>query len=371
MPHYLIKLWLFAALLFAFELSIAQGVPDSISYQAIVRDASGNELVNQFVTIEFAIRKDAVDGPIYFEEFHDLIPTNQFGLFTANIGGGVNTGSGQYATLGELPWNTGIYFMEVRASLPGSGTTVIIGTSQLMAMPYAFYANESATALAADTVMNEADGDPTNELIQNFSLSGNTITIEENNVTQSVTINDNSQFNEIITNISLQNDTSLIVTEASITTNYDLSDLAYVTWQKTNNTIYNNSATVGINTTSPTSTLEVNGSVSLKLEKLNTPGSFTIGADLNEEAAVFLCDVSAGAISITLPPAASCEGRIYKFKKKDIAASGINLSLISSNNEIEGGDDFTIGANFLMEFATLMSDGIGWNVIDYSFYTGP
>jgi hypothetical protein len=371
MLQYLIKLWLFATLLFAYELSIAQGVPESISYQAIVRDANGNELVNQFVTIEFAIRKDAVDGPIYFEEFHDLVPTNQFGLFTTNIGGGVNTGSGLFNSLGELPWNTGIYFMEVRASLPGSGTVVILGTSQFMAMPYSFYANESALALSADTVMHEADGDPTNELIQNFSITGTTLTIEENNIQHSVNIGDVSAYNEIITNVTLQNDTSLIITEGDITTNYNLSDLAYVTWNKTNNTTYNNSATVGINTATPTSTFEVNGSLSLKLLKVNIPGSYIIGGNLNQDVAVYLCDVTAGAVTITLPSAASCAGRVYKFKKRDSASVGNNLTVLSTNNEIEGEDDFTLGANFLMEFATLISDGIGWNIIDYSFYTGP
>jgi hypothetical protein len=128
---------------------------------------------------------------------------------------------------------------------------------------------------------------------------------------------------------------------------------------------------VGINTATPTSTFEVNGSLSLKLLKVNIPGSYIIGGNLNQDVAVYLCDVTAGAVTITLPSAASCAGRVYKFKKRDSASVGNNLTVLSTNNEIEGEDDFTLGANFLMEFATLISDGIGWNIIDYSFYTGP
>ncbi len=374
MFHFLTRLGLSVLLLFVSCSLFSQSVPDSISYQAIVRDANGAELANQFVTIEFAIRGDSVNGTIYYEEFHDLIPTNQFGLFSTFIGGGVATGNGLFELLGELPWASISFFLEVRATLPGTGQTQLLGTSQLLTVPYSFYADRSGTAQLAYEVLNEGDGDPTNEVITGYYLDFPNLIIQEGNSEFPVDLTDlgiTANSNEI-NDVHIEQDTLLVITESgNMPESYDVSELAYATWAKAGTSLHNNSAQVGINSVNPQSTLEINGSLSLQLEIINAPGSYSLGTDLNANATVYNADVTDGDVLIYLPLASTCYGRVYKFKKRDDNSSGNNLSLISAVGEMEGDDDFTLGAALYMEFATLISNGVMWYVVDYSFIYEP
>lgn len=374
MFHFLTRLGLSVLLLFVSCRLFSQSVPDSISYQAIVRDANGAELANQFVTIEFAIRGDSVNGTIYYEEFHDLIPTNQFGLFSAFIGGGVNTGNGLFELLGELPWASISFFLEVRATLPGSGQTQLLGTSQLLTVPYSFYSDRSGTAQLAYEVLNEGDGDSTNEVITGYYLDFPNLIIQEGDSEFPVDLTDlgiTANSNEI-NDVHIEQDTLLVITESgNMPESYDVSELAYATWTKAGTSLHNNSAQVGINSVNPQSTLEINGSLSLQLEIINAPGSYSLGTDLNANATVYNADVTDGNVLIYLPLASTCYGRVYKFKKRDDNSSGNNLSLISAVGEMEGDDDFTLGAALYMEFATLISNGVMWYVVDYSFIYEP
>src|SRR5262249_35855766 len=72
--------------------------------------------------------------PVYQE--HHTIVTNQFGLFSLSIGGGtVDAG-----TFSQINWGSGPKFLEVGLELSGSAVYVAMGTSQLLSVPYALYA---------------------------------------------------------------------------------------------------------------------------------------------------------------------------------------------------------------------------------------
>ena len=51
-------------------LIFAQTVPQGINYQAVARDAAGNELINQSLTIQFSIISDVSAGTISWQETH-------------------------------------------------------------------------------------------------------------------------------------------------------------------------------------------------------------------------------------------------------------------------------------------------------------
>ena len=372
MPQFLTRFWLSTSLLLMIIAVQAQDVPDSISYQAVVRDINGNELANQFVTIQFSILHESATGPIFFQEFHDLISTNQFGLFSTNIGGGVPTGNGLYTTLGEIPWNSGLYFLEVSATLPGSGDTQILGTSQLLTVPYAFYADKAGVA---ETVLNEVDGDPTNEIITDFYIELPYLYVEEGDALFQVNVNelglgvspDNDPSNELIDDIQVQDDSLLIVTEGPNTLTFNLAEIAFATWHKNDFAVYNTTDRIGIGTAVPTSTLDVNGSISMAFETV-TAGNYTMdNISLNAHAAVYICNVSSGDIFITLPQASSCAGRVYKFRKYNPTLTSSDVSILPYSGEtIDGNDDYTLSLA-LPEFLTIISTGVEWIVIDHAF----
>ena len=118
----------------------SQGTPALISYQAVLRDTQGTIVSNQSVSLEFAIRLNDVMGEIIFEENHPIITTTLFGVFTAQIGSGIPTGNGLYTGLDEIPWHQNIYFVEVRAILPGQAVPSRLGCPPLGSLPAYPYA---------------------------------------------------------------------------------------------------------------------------------------------------------------------------------------------------------------------------------------
>ena len=77
-------------------------------------------------------------------------------------------GSGDFSA---IDWSMGPYFVKVGLDpIGGNNYNLIMGTSQLLSVPYALHST------TADTALNEADGDPSNEL-QDLSVNGDTIFI--------------------------------------------------------------------------------------------------------------------------------------------------------------------------------------------------
>lgn len=314
--------------LFAVLLSIAaqaQVFPPGISYQAVMRDINGEELSNTSVSVDFTIRKNTMDGQVVFEESHHLVATNQFGLFTVIIGNGVNTGTGIFNSLVEIDWGNDHYFLEVRAIIPGQGNPQVLGVSQLLAVPYAHYAAK------ADSVINEADGDPENELIEDISLDGLVLSIVENGQENSV----------------------------------DLGPVGYATWNKNVGVVYNLNEKIGIATATPQSSLSVNGSIAAKVLKIS--GEQFIMNSLNADIHVIICDVTSNNIHVNLIEASSCSGRIYKLRKFFSGANtSNNVQLTPATGEfIDGLSSFSMDHS-LAEYITIVSDGIGWYLIDHS-----
>src|SRR5690606_17505921 len=108
--------------------------PEKINYQAVARDASGNPLVNQTLNVTYQIRQSSPTGTSVYTETHSGISTNQFGLFTAEIGGGTPS----VGTFAGINWGAGLYYLYVEVN----GDP--IGSSQLLSVPYALYAKQSA-----------------------------------------------------------------------------------------------------------------------------------------------------------------------------------------------------------------------------------
>jgi hypothetical protein len=106
-----------------------------MNYQAIVRDASGGPLANQSIALRFTVKNGSITGDTVYQE-GDTATTNQFGLFTMQIGGGIPLSG----TFSGINWATGAKYLEVELSLDGGFTFTALGTTQLISVPYALYA---------------------------------------------------------------------------------------------------------------------------------------------------------------------------------------------------------------------------------------
>ena len=117
---------------------IAQTVPQGINYQAVARDTNGVELTNQSLTIKLSVISGSSTGVVSWQETH-AVTTNDFGLFTAVIGGGTSTGSGSSATFDVVDWGSGNHYLKIEID-DGGGTYTDMGTNELLSVPYALMA---------------------------------------------------------------------------------------------------------------------------------------------------------------------------------------------------------------------------------------
>lgn len=120
-------------LLFLFIGAIAYSqVPQGFNYQAIYRDAQGNPIAEQNVTVQFTIINGSINGATVYSETQSA-QTNQFGLFTLVIGQGTPV-SGDFS---NITWGDGSKFLKVEVD------ENLLGTTQLLSVPYALYAEKS------------------------------------------------------------------------------------------------------------------------------------------------------------------------------------------------------------------------------------
>ena len=152
-------------ILLAFWVSAFAQVPQSFKYQAVVRGNSGNVLVNQLVSFQLTILKDNPNGVVVYSERQNL-STNSYGIVNINVGTGTII-SGDFAT---IAWGSFAHFIKVEFDAAGGNNFQFMGTSQILSVPYALYAESAGSAA------NDNDTDPTNEL-QNLSLTNNSLSL--------------------------------------------------------------------------------------------------------------------------------------------------------------------------------------------------
>ncbi|MFP4557696.1 MAG: hypothetical protein ACLFNU_12580, partial [Bacteroidales bacterium] len=107
--------------------------PQGFNYQAIVRNAEGEPLQNQTVSLRISLL-DNQESP-YYSETH-LYTTSPQGLVSIVVG------NGQDATgnISDIPWDTGEVQIMVEVDPDGSNTYELIGISTIQSVPYALYA---------------------------------------------------------------------------------------------------------------------------------------------------------------------------------------------------------------------------------------
>ena len=275
---------------------MAQSVPIGINYQAVARDASGNELINQNIDIRLSIISGSPTGEVEWEEVHFEVTTSQFGLFNIVIGQGICS-NGTVTSFEDIPWGDDLHFLKVEIKFDNEYLTM--GTMQFLSVPYALYAQKSlepgpqgppgpAGDPASDDqvlsydpqshilslenddnpvdlsgLINDADADPDNEL-QILNLSGNKLqikTLSDSTLINTVDI-DASPVNEI-QDLRIEGN-ELYITRNSDSTRIDLSPYLDNTDEQDLSLIQNllsiengSTVTLNYNDTSATNELQV------------------------------------------------------------------------------------------------------------------
>lgn len=342
MKH-LIKTLCLAVLCASATLGFAQS-PQAISYQAVARTLEGGPLIDASLIIKIGIVATSINGNLMWEEEH-AVTTDGFGLFGLSIGTGTSTGNGLSPSFAQLNWGATSYFLSVEVD-DGNGFE-LLGISQLLSVPYALYAENA---------------DPTDELITDFYYENDSLIIDEAGIEHVLDIGPmlaEALNGESINLVQLVG-TDLNIIEGDEAFVVDLSSIADDgDWEVNDGVVYNSNTNVGIDTPSPTSSLTVNGSIAFKVEQLQGP----INADLDINNHVVLANVSNGAITLNLPSAGDCPGRVYKVKRFGNEPLSSEVTILPVLGETIEGNVQELLSGFDGQVIEFISDGSNWWIL--------
>jgi trimeric autotransporter adhesin len=125
-------------LFIVFTTTLFAQAPQKMSYQAVLRDASNTLLANTTVGMKISILQGSSTGTIVYSETQ-TVSTNINGLVSLEIGSGTVVSG----TFSSIAWSTGNYYIKTETDPNGGTSYTIAGTSQLLSVPYALYANTS------------------------------------------------------------------------------------------------------------------------------------------------------------------------------------------------------------------------------------
>jgi hypothetical protein len=139
--------------------AIKAQAPQYLNYQGIARDAGGT-IITTAIGVKFEILQGSASGTVVYDETNTITPSSA-GIFTTAIG----SGAPGIGTFSAINWANGPYFIRVNIDPAGGTSYSTVGTSQLLSVPYALYAETAGNA-------------------PNF-IAGNGITINSGTITNS------------------------------------------------------------------------------------------------------------------------------------------------------------------------------------------
>lgn len=131
------KILLTAGIMLGLFMGHAQA-PEKMSYQAVMRNGSGQLLTNQSIAVKVSVLQGSPAGTLVYSE-RLTGNTNANGLISMEIG----TGTVLSGTFSGINWPSGSYYLKTETDPAGGTNYTIAGTSQLLSVPYAMYAKSA------------------------------------------------------------------------------------------------------------------------------------------------------------------------------------------------------------------------------------
>ena len=123
-------------------------VPQTFTYQAVVRDANGRLISNGNVGIKVSILQGSETGAVVYQD-EQTARTNANGLFTIEIGNEQNS-------IAAIDWARGPYFLKSEVDPTGGSNYVLSTVQQMLSVPYALRAH-TVDSIVGGVNYNESD----------------------------------------------------------------------------------------------------------------------------------------------------------------------------------------------------------------------
>jgi uncharacterized protein (TIGR02145 family) len=129
-------------ILLIFPLIGISQAPQRINFQSVLRNTNGEVVSNRTVSLRISILSDTINGIADYVETHSKT-TDAGGLMSLQIGNGTAPGM-DFTTIN---WGNSAHFIQLEADLSGGSNYVLLGTQELMSVPYALYASTTDTSV--------------------------------------------------------------------------------------------------------------------------------------------------------------------------------------------------------------------------------
>ncbi|MGC3978182.1 MAG: hypothetical protein QM751_08150 [Paludibacteraceae bacterium] len=128
-------------------------IPQGISYQAIAFNTQGTPVTNGNVGIKISILDTSINGSVIYSETHTKA-TNAQGLFNLNIG----LGTPVTGVFSAINWGLNPKFLKVEIDPSGGTNYTLVGSNQLMSVPYALASKSLITSAGEGITMVSPNG---------------------------------------------------------------------------------------------------------------------------------------------------------------------------------------------------------------------
>lgn len=126
--------------------------PPGFNYQSVAKDPANNVAKSRDVFVKAVIRQYRIDGPIVWEDAHQVKSDND-GIFTIMIGQGTKATTINIKDISQVDWANGPFYFNMKVavapSIPAAWWVAAdnyldMGTSQMMSVPYAMFAGNAS-----------------------------------------------------------------------------------------------------------------------------------------------------------------------------------------------------------------------------------
>jgi hypothetical protein len=122
---------------------LSSQVPQGFNYQAIARDAEGNQIITTTLQVKLALTADSLGTIILWEELFNPVTTNAYGMFIVVLGKGTRQSTSTVPLFTSIDWNvTPIW---VRTQVYYQNDWKNMGSTRLWSVPYALLAKGVGT----------------------------------------------------------------------------------------------------------------------------------------------------------------------------------------------------------------------------------
>ena len=122
-----------------FSSALFAQAPQKMSYQAVIRNSSNTLVVSKSIGMQTSILQGSATGTAVYVEKQSPT-TNANGLVSIEIG----TGTVVSGSMNTINWANGPYFIKTETDVNGGSNYTITGTSELLSVPFALFAANSA-----------------------------------------------------------------------------------------------------------------------------------------------------------------------------------------------------------------------------------